>query len=338
MDKEAEIIGQAARVLKDRTGLKITWQSYGKAESRVYGIVFQDRVMQFIVEYKKQLAVYQVDQIAKAQDIRFPLLVVSEQIPDPVREQLRMKGIGYMAANGNIFINNNHIIIFLDGNKPLKESKPVTNRAFTKTGLKAVFHLLSNPEAITRTYRQLAEETGIALGNIKYIIDGLTEAGYIQPLTKRKLVLKNKKELLERWIAGYRETLKPDLFKGSYRMVSDEKRESWQNINMKDYNMEWGGEAAGEIMTNYLQARVLTLYTPDLTDQQVNDFGLAPDHKGNVRIYNKFWNESKTGMTTVPPLLVYADLLITDDPKCIETARIIYNEHIRGQIETNGLN
>ncbi len=335
MNKEAEIIEQAAKVLKDSTGMKITWQPYGKAEDMVYGIVFQDRIMQFIVEYKKHLTAYQVDQVAKAQDIRFPLLVVAEQIAAPAREQLRLKGIAYLEANGNIFINNNQATIFLDGNKPIKEAKPVTNRAFTKTGLKAVFHLLNNPDAITRTYRQLAEETGIALGNIKYIIDGLAEAGYILPLNKRKVALKNKRELLERWIAGYRETLKPDLFKGAFQIWVDEKRDNWQDINVKEINMEWGGEAAGEIMTNYLQARVLTLYTPGFTGKQANTIGLVPDKKGDVLIFNKFWYEHGEVQATTPPLLVYADLLITDDPRCIDTANLIYDKHIKNQIETD---
>lgn len=333
MNKEAAIIEQATQVLKNRTGMKITWQPYGKAEDRVYGIVFQNRIMQFIVEYKKYLAAYQIDQFLKAQDLRFPPLVVAEQIAAPAREQLRMKGIAYLEANGNIFINNHQAMIFLDGNKPVKESKPVTNRAFTKTGLRAVFHLLNNPDAITKTYRQLAEETGIALGNIKYIIDGLAEAGYITPLTRRKVALKNRKELLERWITGYRETLKPELFKGAFRIVSADMRGSWQDINVKGMGMQWGGEAAGELLTNYLQARALTFYAPDFTQQQADAIGLAPDKRGDVLVYDKFWYESGEEHATAPPLLVYADLLITDDPKCIKTARLIYDKYIKELVE-----
>ncbi len=333
MSKEAEIIEQAVNILRDRTGMKVTWQTYGKAENRIYGIVFQDRVMQFTVEYKKYLTAYQVDPIVKATDFRFTLLVVAEQIAAPAREQLRKKGIAYLEANGNIFINHSQATIFLDGNKPIKETKPVNNRAFTKTGLRAVFHLLNNPDAITGTYRQLAEETGIALGNIKYIIDGLAEAGYILPLSKRKVALKNKRELLDRWIAGYRETLKPDLFKGAFRVSVTEKRDNWQDINVQELNMSWGSEAAGELMTNFLQARALTLYAPGFNDQQANAIGLMPDRKGDVRIYNKFWNEKNDRTSTAPPLVVYADLLITDDPRCIQTARLIYDNHIKEQIE-----
>lgn len=330
MNKQAEIIDQAVELLKDRTGMKVTWQSYGKAEDMVYGIAFQDRKMQFIVAYKKHLAAYQVDQIAKSQDLRFPLLVVAENIATPAREQLRMKGIAYLEANGNIFINNSQATIFLDGNKPVKESKPVKNRAFTKTGLKAVFHLLNNPDAIGKTYRQLSEETGIALGNIKYIMDGLAEAGYLLPVGKRKMALKNKKGLLDRWIAGYRETLKPDLFRGAYRGWADKK---WQDIDVKGIDMEWGGEAAGEIMTGYLQARVLTVYAAGFNEEEVSSIGLISYKKGDVFVYDKFWWQDREAGDTTPALLVYADLLITDNPRCIETAKLVYEKHIKDQIE-----
>ncbi|MBC3833208.1 hypothetical protein H8K33_16990 [Undibacterium amnicola] len=30
----------------------------------------------------------------------------------------------------------------------------------------------------------------------------------------------------------------------------------------------------------------------------------------------------------VPPLLVYADLMATGDARCIETAKMIYDEHV----------
>lgn len=337
MNKEAGIIEQAVRLLKDRTGIKINWQSYGKAEDRVYGIVFQDRILQFIVEYKKSLTAYQVDEVSKTHHLRFPLLVVAEQITTPAREQLRMKGIAYLEANGNIFINNHHATIFLDGNKPVKETKQVANRAFTKSGLKAVFHLLNDPAAISRTYRQLAEETGIALGNIKYIIDGLSEAGYIVPLGKRKVALKNKRQLLERWIVGYRETLKPDLFRGAFRIASTGKRENWQDINIKDSDLEWGGEAAGELLSGYLQARVLTLYGSDFTEQQAVAMGLTPDKKGDVLVYDKFWYEAGGVQPTSPPLLVYADLLITDDPKCIKAAQLVYEKHLKDGILSDAI-
>lgn len=334
MNEEMKIFEQAVAAIFEKLGHQVTYHPHGPHDNRM-DLIVKGQEMTFFVECKNHITAYQVDQIAKANGPDHPVLVAAQQIAAPAREQLRKKGIAYLEGNGNAFIDNDHTTIFIDGNKPLKETKPVTNRAFTKTGLKAVFHLLNDPDAIGRTYRQLAEETQMALGNIKYIIDGLEEAGFIIPLDKRKVALKNKQVLLARWVAGYRETLKPDLLKGTYRIWADNKRENWRDINVKAVNAQWGGEAAGEIMTDYLQAELLTVYTPALTGQVLNTIGLVPDTNGDVKVYDKFWQEPEELFETAPALIVYADLLLTDDPRCIETANLIYDNHLKKNFETD---
>jgi len=58
----------------------------------------------------------------------------------------------------------------------------------------------------------------------------------------------------------------------------------------------------------------------------------APGHTAVVELRKRFWNfpaESDPGRgDLVPPLLVYADLLATGDARCIETAKMIYENHI----------
>ena len=56
---------------------------------------------------------------------------------------------------------------------------------------------------------------------------------------------------------------------------------------------------------------------------------LKKDPKGNLILMKKFWNFEDTdypGMTH--PILIYADLLATGDPRNIETAKIIYEKDI----------
>ena len=54
-----------------------------------------------------------------------------------------------------------------------------------------------------------------------------------------------------------------------------------------------------------------------------------PDEKGNVKAYQKFWQYDKVAFNTVPPLLVYADLINTNDRRCRETAQKIYDEFLQ---------
>ena len=59
----------------------------------------------------------------------------------------------------------------------------------------------------------------------------------------------------------------------------------------------------------------------------------------NVKAYEKFWNNGdvNTNANTVedvvvPPLLVYADLMNTNDRRCIETAQKIYDGFIQNKL------
>jgi hypothetical protein len=57
------------------------------------------------------------------------------------------------------------------------------------------------------------------------------------------------------------------------------------------------------------------------------DNRLIPDPKGDVEILDAFWNLDDANLMpeTVPPLLVYADLLASNDPRNLETAKMIYD-------------
>ncbi len=335
MNAKKTILEQGTEAIREKTGLQIVFKPHGKAGGEQYNLVIQNRDTLFFLEYNQYVPTYMVDKITRKTTPAQPIMIIAERIAEPAREEMRKKGIAYLEANGNAFIHTADTMLFIDGNKPIKTTKPVTNRAFTKTGLKVVFHLLNDPTAIRRTYRELARETNVALGNIKYIIDGLHEAGYILPINRREIALKNKRALLDRWIAGYRETLKPDLFIKQCRMANEAQRNNWADVQIRDLDMQWGGQAAAELMTNYLTAQELTLYTKGFTAMQGNRLGLIPDNNGDILLYEKFWYEPADIQALAPPLLVYADLLITDDPRCIETAQLLYNTHVIHTIEAD---
>ena len=115
---------------------------------------------------------------------------------------LQEKQINYIEANGNAFIRQEDLFVFIDGNNEAGIEKATTNRAFMKTGLKAVFHLLNHPEAANDNYRKLAADTNIALGNIKYIMDNLRETGFLFDIDRKNVRLRNMAGLLERWLMG----------------------------------------------------------------------------------------------------------------------------------------
>lgn len=95
----------------------------------------------------------------------------------------------------------------------------------------------------------------------------------------------------------------------------------------------WGGEPAGDILTNYLKPLELTLYTKENRNELIKKYRMVPDTNGNIKIYKAFWyQQNEKNEKTVHPLLVYADLINTGDQRCLETAQKIYEQYLQDKL------
>lgn len=318
--------------LEENTGFKWDFKNAGNDLDGTIDIFINNYKEQFTIELKKELREYQLPKLLYYKRIHKPLMVIAERIFPSIKEKLRDAGINYLDGAGNIYIKTKHNIIWLDGFKHEDPEKPVTNRAFTKTGLKMVFYLLLHREAINMPQRVLANATRVALGNVKNVIGGLDEAGYVLQIDQKRQVLQNKRALLDRWIAGYGETLKPSLHIGNFKRLAGHPLEVLNNNLIEPGKTVWGGEPAGEWLTEYLNPEILTIYTVEKRNQAMVKWRLIPAPEGTIRVYDKFWQDEATDVHPyAPELLVYADLLLTGDPRCIETAKMIYDKHLKDE-------
>ena len=287
----------------------------------------------FNIETKKEVRNYHLPEIFKIAEYNKPLMVIAEKNIFPtIKDEFRRKGIAFIDLNGNLDIKTDKILIKVEGKQQKFNQNEKQGRAFTKAGLKAVFLFILDEKVINEPYREIAKKAGIALGNVKYVLDGLREEGFTLKKNEKNLLLVNKKELLEKWITTYDEKLKPTLFIGNYKFLKQENLMDWKLLKLKEDQTLWGGEAAGEIITGYLKPEILTLYTNEKKIDLVKKYRLVPDLNGYIKIYEKFWNYKKGIKNTVPPLLAYADLINTGDGRCIETAQKIYEQYIKDTI------
>lgn len=336
MLNEKQIAQEALNVLNTTTGLKGVWHN-AKKDTGLDGqieLAFEGKKKRFFVQVKRELRNKQVDQLIEMADKYAPLMVIAETIFPTLKEKLREQKVGYIDAAGNIFANTTDLYIWIDGNKPApKQKKPITNRAFTKTGLKTVFYLLLHQNAINLPYRTLANLTDVALGNINNVIEGLRDAGYILQVNEKTFKINKRKELLNRWIVGYQETLKPTLHLGNYKFVDRNNLRNWKRLELGGDETIWGGEPAADHYTNYIVPEKLTVYTYR-KEPLIPKWKLIPDENGEVQFYRKFWKDLNTETEKyAPPLLVYADLMITNDPRCEEVAEIIYEKYLKHEFE-----
>ncbi len=54
----------------------------------------------------------------------------------------------------------------------------------------------------------------------------------------------------------------------------------------------------------------------------------APEREGLVRIYKNFWKPEEGDRDTTDPILTYADLTNTRDPRNMEIAQNVYERYI----------
>jgi hypothetical protein len=333
---EYQLANAALDQLQANTGLKGTYQHIDDAIDGHINFEFENGNQFFYAEVKKELRQHQIPKILNQAKTHQPFIVIAENIFPALKERLRNEKIGYLDLAGNIYINTPNQYIWIEGNKAIQVKDKERNRAFTKTGLKIILYLLENKEALNFTYRKLAEEIGVALGNINYVIEGLKEAGFILALNNKNMMFQNKKALLDRWITGYGETLKPANFIGAYKFWKTENIRDWNLLPVHAGKTNWGGEPAAEFLTQYLNPAQLTVYT---TEKQtlMKEWTLLPQNtteNAHVLMYNKFWKRDEIGNQNLAPIpLIYADLILTDDPRCLEAAAMIYEKFLKDEFE-----
>jgi len=330
---EERLIYTVINELLKEHNINALWETVNTREiDGVLTINYKGHTQKFNVEIKKELRNFQLDQIFKLAENYFPLLVIAETLFPNIKDVLREHGIAYLDLNGNMNIETENFLLKVDGKHQKHLYPEKFGRAFTKAGLKAILVFLLNEDKINDTYREIAKNTGIAIGNIKLILEGLIEEGFALKKNEKELKLTNKKDLIQKWITAYEEKLKRTLHIGNFKFTNTDDFKKWKELNIDKTQTFWGGEAAGNIYTGYLEPEILTLYTTEKKIDLIKNYRLIPDPKGNVIIFEKFWKYGQDNANVVPPIIAYADLMATGDRRCIETAQKIYEQHIENTV------
>jgi hypothetical protein len=266
-------------------------------------------------------------------------LLITEHVNDSLADRLQGSGIDYLDAAGNAFlVADPHVYIWLRGFKPLKRSQRVS-RAFQTTGLQLIALLLSRPNEIVRTYREIAHKAGLSLGSTSRILSDLRSLGFIQLVASGQNSLINRRSLLEHWELGYatrlRPRLKPQAFRQAEKLPVEELHERIPKP-MRDEILV-GGELAAALATRHLRPQAATFHVrphrPLLP--LIKEMRLIPDRDGNIVLLEQFGEMSAWGWEgqekkhLANPLLVYAELLQRmPDDRLRETANLILNEYL----------
>lgn len=325
-----EIIHNALQNVRTNAQINGVWKDrddIGAIDGEIQFDIDNQKISLF-AEIKTEIRTIHLDKMEDLATNHPPFIVVAQRIFPKIKEELRNRNVFYLEANGNIFLKQKGIFVWIEANNPIEVKNKTTNRAFTKTGLKVVYQFLINEDWINHTYRQIAEQTNTGIGNVNNIFTGLKQEGFLLQLNKEQYKIDNKLKLLEKWITEYEKRLKPTLVIGTFRFLKEDDFYNWKNLQLQKGKTYWGGEPAGDVLTNYLRPEELTIYTIETRGELMKNYRLVPDTNGNVKVFKKFWGHDEVG-TVVNPLLAYADLITKGDRRCTETAQKIFDEYLQ---------
>ena len=250
-----------------------------------------------------------------------PFLLVTQYLYPALIKAFAEHNINVLDRNGNCCIKENPIFLCIRGEKsaPVKEK---IGRAFQEAGLKLIFYFLTNKESVNLPYRSISQATNLSLGTIKAVIESLINENYIL-VTQKGRFLKNQKELLENWVTGYNQTLKPKRLLGRLSFITNEKREQWMNMQLPE-GMVWGGECAANLKDGFLIPGSYQIYSKVPITALLRTGYVMPKEDGEISVYELFWDNSQN--KTIPELIIYADLMGSGNSRCLEAAQRIYND------------
>lgn len=351
--EETTILDQALLALKKETGLDFTVDAnlisnYPESRRADTYLIATEHIM--AVEVKRNIRPPNLGGIINQVKSLTPQgILIADYINPNIAEKLKESEVQYIDSCGNAYINLSPIFVSIKGQKPKLENSKKKNKAFNLSGLKLVYGLLCDDTLINSSYREISETTGVALGAIGTLLNDLRDSGYLlnsDDLRWHGLI--NRKKLLDRWVEAYPEKLRPKLVVGEF--VSQDPN-WWKKINIENYDAYWGEEIAAAKYTDYLRPQVATIYLPEESGNEIFINGrlrkaLSSEDKseGLVKIYRPFWPTKHKNKNlhilnnerhTVNPILIYADLIASQDSRNLETARIIYDTAIAELIGEN---
>lgn len=299
-------------------------------------LIHKRKVNEFNIIIKKNLSTIHLIQLEHLNtDFKKLIIFIGKTTPN-LRSELKKKNINYADSAGNLFLKTKTFIFYIEGNKYPDFDNQTPSLSFTATDLKLIFNLLTDERLIFKSYRDITKMTKISLQPLSKIFNYLQSKGFILNINNRNKKIVRKKELFEKWVLFYGEVLKPKMRKGKYRCLNKDFSKIWQNINLDSEKSKWGGESAAYILTNYLRPEFHTIYSDENNDELLKKYKFVRDINGNIEIFNKFWlydnieNLKIMNLKNciVHPIIIYADLLNTNNPRNIEAAKIIYNQYI----------
>lgn len=262
-------------------------------------------------------------------------LLFAPYITTNIAKRCRQLDIAFLDTVGNAYLQAPGLYIFIAGEKPegLNPQPLRIGRGGTATALRVVFVLLCKPKLLNAPYRDIVDAAGVALGAVGWVFYDLKARGLVAGgrnyHTRRFL---EPIRIFDEWVTNFPIKLRPKLNLQRFKAPNPD---WWQKANLTHIGAFWGGDVAAARLTDYLKPETCTIYLDrhqgrTALKELVATHRLRADPDGNVEVLDKFWNllPDPKYPDLAPPILIYADLVATLNPRNLEVAKLIREQCI----------
>ncbi|SAK59659.1 hypothetical protein AWB77_01985 [Caballeronia fortuita] len=259
-----------------------------------------------------------------------PALVTPYLSPDMIRACRELNVDAFDLAGNASVVEGDSVVVIVSGRPRIAHGRARRSKTWTKSTLRVTLALLVTPALLQRGYRDIAQHAGVSHGTVQNAVRALIDHRDIfeQP-DGRGLQLADKDRLIDEWVTLYPRQLRESLLIGRYRAESND---WWRDMPDLPGECQFGGEPAAAILTQYLKPATVTAYCADAPPREwIRAARLRPDPAGNVEFLRApvaLAPVDGLPPNVVAPLIVYADLVASGDPRNLETARMLRERYL----------
>jgi hypothetical protein len=290
----------------------------------------------FLVELKRAHLTHEVAQDLIARTRHAPQaqwLLFAPYVPPGMAGLLVEAGLGYVDEAGNCYlaIGKDHIAM-IEGRRPIE--RPGRGRGMGAPGHRILFAILADPDVLNKPAREFARLAGTGKTAVIHTLDRLEADGLVgRGATRRHLL--NRKQVLERWLAGYATMVRPRMLAGTYRVPDEEMQMLERRIETALGNATkwaWGGGAAAMRLTRHYRGGQTVIHLQEPPENLPQLLRALPAKEGPLIILRTPGEIAFNGALprTAHPLLVYTELLAANDERANEAAEEVRERFLRG--------
>lgn len=252
-------------------------------------------------------------------------ILAAPYVSTPLGVSLERLGINFVDREGNCHVRiGNRFLARMQGAalpKPPARSKEMRAPAY-----QVMFSLLAAPELVSATQREIAAAAGTSRQPVADLLGRLVEERTIVRRRRGHAWVEGPNaDLLERWLAGYRSTLRPKLLVGRFRLPvkGPDAVEQWLDAHLDA--VRYGGTAGAYRLQPHYRGPQTVVHLGPPTPEARHRIKAVSSPDGDLVWMRKIGQVSQRGVTadTVHPLLIYAELMADPEPRAGEAVEIV---------------